>query len=173
MPSTHLERGNLYRKPMGYRPINPLITNVFLDSCAFDPKYHPEDSSAQALYILHESGKLVLHITHSNQKELEHPNTPSFVKKLAGKFIFTCDVQLVDEELARKELALKILAGNGRPERMLGDAEHVFNASRYGPYFVTTDNRILKKHDVLRRLCGVHVLKPSEIIEIIKSYETI
>jgi hypothetical protein len=23
--------------------MNPWITNIFLDSCAFDPKYHPED----------------------------------------------------------------------------------------------------------------------------------
>jgi hypothetical protein len=161
------------RKPMGYRPINPLITNVFLDSCAFDPKYHPEDFSSRVIYKLYESGKLILHITHSNQKELEHPNTPSWVKKLAGTLIFSYNVPLVDEELAPKKAILKILAGNGSPERMREDAEHVFNASKYGSYFVTTDVRILKRQEELRRLCSIHVLKPSEMIEIIKSYEAI
>ncbi len=68
---------------MTYKPINPLITNVFLDSCAFDPKYHPEDEASMELYKLYDQGELVLHIAHSTQKEIEHPNTPAWVKRAA------------------------------------------------------------------------------------------
>jgi hypothetical protein len=142
-----------------------------LDSCAFDPKYTPEDTASMSLYQLYEQGELVLHIAHSTQKEIEHPNTPSWVKQEANAFIFTYKVQLTDEEIQRKEEILNILAGNGNPDRMRNDAEHVFEASKYGPYFVTTDARILNKQMELHKLCGVVVLKPSEIMEIIRSYK--
>ena len=155
---------------MTYRPINPLITNVFLDSCGFDPKYAPEDTASMELYRLYEQGKLVLHIAHSTQKELEHPNTPSWVKKEANTFIFTYEVQLIDEEIKQKKDILNILTGNGNPDRMRNDAEHVFEAAKYGSYFVTTDARILKKQIELQKLCGVNILKPSEIMEIIRTY---
>ena len=47
---------------------------------------------------------------------------------------------------------------------MLKDAEHVFEAQKYGVFFVTTDKRILKKRIELEELCGVVVLLPSEIL---------
>jgi hypothetical protein len=154
-----------------YKPINPLIANVFLDSCAFDPKYHPEDKASMELYKLYDQGELVLHIAHSTQKEIEHPNTPAWIKREANTFIFTCKVQNVEEEMRRKEAILKILAGNGNPDSMRSDAEHVFEASKYGPYFVTTDARILKKRAELQQLCGVIILRPAEIMEIIREYK--
>jgi len=154
-----------------YKPINPLKANVFLDSCAFDPKYHPEDTVSMALYDLYEQGDMVLHIAHSTQKEIEHPNTPLWVKEQAHMFIFTYKVQLTEEEIRRKEAILNILAGNGNPDRVRDDAEHVFEASKYGPYFVTTDTRILKKQAELQQLCSVVILKPSEIMIIIREYK--
>ncbi len=159
------------RKPFGHRPINPKITNVFLDSCAFDPKYQPEDSASSELYQMYERAELILHIAHSNQKEIEHPNTPQWVKKEANTFIFTRKVQLTLQEKQRKNAILKVLAGKGKLERMRADAEHIFEASKYGSYFVTTDSRILKKKDELHQICGVTILKPSEIVEIIKLYQ--
>jgi hypothetical protein len=148
-----------------------LTANVFLDSCAFDPKYYPEDKAATELYQLYEQGELVLHISHSTQKEIEHTNTPSWVKQVANTFIFTYKVQLTEEEIRRKAAILITLAGNGNPDRMRNDAEHIFEASKYGPYFVTTDARILKKQADLEGLCGVIVLKPSKIMEIIGRYK--
>ena len=64
------------RKPLGHKPINPKIRNNFLDSCAFDPKYSPQDVASQKIFELYKNGEMVLNIAHSNQKEIEHPNTP-------------------------------------------------------------------------------------------------
>lgn len=158
---------------MTHHPLNPFIANIFLDSCAFDPKYHPEDSASMDLYQLYERGELILHIAHSTQKEIEHSNTPLWVKQEANTFISTFKGQLIEEEAKRKKEILNILAGNGNPERMRSDAEHVFEASKYGSYFVTTDARILKKQAELHQLCGVIILKPSEIMEIIRRYKAI
>ena len=64
------------RKPLGRSTINPMISNIFIDSCAFDPKYHPEEQSSLKLFELYREGKINLIITHSNQKEIDHPKTP-------------------------------------------------------------------------------------------------
>jgi hypothetical protein len=65
--------------------MNPWITNSFLDSCAFDPKYHPEDQAATELFRLHQTEHLGILLAHSPQKKVDHPNTPAWVKtKAAG-----------------------------------------------------------------------------------------
>ena len=125
--------------------IDPRITNIFLDSCAFDPKYSPEDTAALHLFELYKNAILRLQIAHSTQKELEHPNTPKWVKSEAATLIFTIETSLTSEEMKAKDNILRILAGNGKPEKMLQDAQHIFEAQKYGAYFVTTDERILKK----------------------------
>lgn len=60
-------------------PVNPLTSNNFIDSCAFDPKYEPEDKASIAIFQLYKEGKLLIQIAHSTQKEIEHPNTPAWV----------------------------------------------------------------------------------------------
>ncbi len=159
------------RKPLGYRPIDPRVTTIFIDSCAFDPKYWPEDQAALDLFKLSEKGELILNIAHSTQKEIEHPNTPGWVKREANKVIYTIKTSLTSDELNRKAMILRILAGNGKPENMVKDAEHVFEADKYSSYFVTTDERILKKKEELQDVVSVHILKPSELLEIINSYK--
>ncbi|MGA2954648.1 MAG: hypothetical protein ABSF48_02875 [Thermodesulfobacteriota bacterium] len=146
-----------------------------MDSCAFDPKYSPEDQASLRLFELSENGELSLEIGHSTQKEVEHPNTPAWVKREANKLIRTDETLLTQDELNCKSTILGILAGNGNPGKMVKDSEHVFEAGKYGAYFVTTDERILKKKRELSHIVShtfsVHILKPSELLEIMKAYE--
>ena len=158
---------------MTRRHIDPRITNNFLDSCAFDPKYSPEDAAALHLFELYKNDVLLLQIAHSTQKELEHPNTPSWVKREAANLVYTIETPLTPEQRKVKDEVLRILAGNGKPENMFQDAQHVFNAGNYGSYFVTTDERILEKRAELGGLCDVDIVKPSELIAILKTYENI
>ena len=151
--------------------LDPKIVNILLDSCAFDPKYSPENEAAQALFQRSENGDLILHIAHSTQKEIEHPNTPEWVKQRANNFIYTIETSLVDSERKLKGQILRILAGNGKPENVSQDAQHVFEAQKYGSYFVTTDDRILKKKGDLCAICDIHIVKPSELVEILQKYE--
>lgn len=160
------------RGPLGYRPINPKITTIFIDSCAFDPKYSPEDQASLSLFDLSEKGELVLNIAHSTQKEVDHPNTPTWVKREANKLIYTIETSLTPDEQNRKAKILRILAGKGKPEKMIKDAEHVFEADKYSSYFVTTDERILKKREELKDVVSLNILKPSGLLEILKSYDT-
>ena len=137
-----------------------------MDSCAFDPKYSPENDASLRIFSLYEESAIVLNIAHSTIKEVEHPNTPSWVKKEAGGMIYTIPTSLTQKEVAQKTEILKVLTGNGKPEKMEKDAEHAFEASKYCGYFITTDERILKKKDDLHAFCAAIIVKPSEFLEV-------
>jgi hypothetical protein len=158
------------RKSIDYMPINPRIINNFIDSCAFDPKYSPEDQASLEIFQRSENDEFILNISHSNLKEIDHPNTPNWVKREANKLIYSIQTRLTNNKIELKTKILKILTGNGKPEKMAKDAEHVFEASKYGRYFITTDKRILNKKKELEDLCSVIILKPSEFLEILAMY---
>ena len=144
--------------------IDPKYSQFFLDTCAFDPKYTPEDCAANELWSRYEAEKVSLLLAHSNQREIDHPNTPKWVKNKALSMVFTVEVQLNSEELSRLVKLEQLLRGNAQSERHKDDARHLFEASKYGGYFVTTDHRILKMADEIFQQCRVQVLKPSGLI---------
>ena len=151
-------------------PINPFITNNFLDTCAFDPKYHPEDKAAQEIFRLHEENELSLLLAHSVAKEIQHPNTPRWVKEYASTMIFTIDADESKSEARFLGEIEAILAGNGKRDTIKQDAEHILVCQKYGSYFITADRRILKRRDALYRLCSIVILKPSEFLILARDY---
>lgn len=151
-------------------PANPLTSNNFIDSCAFDPKYEPEDEASNEIFRFYKAGKLLIQIAHSTQKEMEHPNTPVWVKTEATHLIYTIPVQLTEGEVRKLREIETILAGNGKVENILQDAMHVFEAQKYGSYFVTTDARILNRASELRSICGLTILKPNDFLSIVIQY---
>lgn len=154
------------RVPFGRSNLDPRRTNTFLDSCAFDPKYTPEDEAARAIQKLGDSGDVSLVVAHSVQKEIDHPNTPEDVKRAAESMIYTKRTGLIREEEARKAAILLVLTGNGNPEKYAADAAHIFEAGKYGGYFVTTDARILDKRGDLAKVAPAVVLRPSEWLKV-------
>jgi hypothetical protein len=100
-------------------PVNPLITNCFIDSCAFDPKYKPEDEASGEIFRLYKEGELLIQIAHSTQKEIQHPNTPAWVKREALNLIYTLPVSLIESEVRKLSEIENILAGNGKIENIL------------------------------------------------------
>ena len=150
--------------------MNPWITNTFLDSCAFDPKYHPEDQAANELYQIHRTDRLRILLAHSNQREVDHPNTPAWVKTRARSLIYTTSVTLTPAEKTRLNRIQTILAGNGKLENVADDARHVFEAQKYGSYFVTTDERLLKHAVAIQNECQVYILRPSKFLELVRTH---
>lgn len=155
---------------MAYKALSPLIVNNSIDSCAFDPKYEPEASASVELFELSEREHFNLEIAHSTQRELEHPNTPAWVKEKAGGLIFSVNVQLTESEMKLLSDIEIILAGNGKIENIKQDALHVFEAQKYGDYFITTDKRILARSELLRQRCSLNVLLPSQFLASAKKH---
>ncbi len=137
-----------------------------MDTCAFDPKYSPEHEAAQEIRSLGRDGRVNLTLTHSNQKEVDHPNTPTDVKKEAGELIYTIKTTLTEVEIERKTRIHKILTGNGNPDKFAADATHVFEAGKYGGYFITADRRILDKREDLQGISAALIVLPSEWLKI-------
>jgi hypothetical protein len=141
-----------------------------LDSCAFDPKYHPEDQASSELFRLHETEHLGIRLAHSNQREVDHPNTPGWVKGKAAGLIYTTSVTLTPGEKTRLGRIQAILAGDGKPENVADDARHIFEAQKYGSYFVTTDERLLKRAGAIQTECSVDILRPTEFLDLVRKY---
>ena len=154
------------RVPLSRRLLDPRRANSFLDTCAFDPKYAPEDEAAREIRRLSDAGGISILLAHSNQKELDHPNTPDDVKREVRAMIYTIETDLTPEERARKEEIHQVLTGNGNPEKYAADAAHVFEAGKYIGYFITTDRRILDRKSELQSISGAIILKPSEWLRI-------
>lgn len=153
----------MQRVPLGRSFRDPRRANNFLDSCAFDHKYAPEDDTAQQILSLGNNGQVNLVLTHSNQKEIDHPNTPMDVKREAAGMLYTIETSLNLDEVAQKNQIHAILTGNGKPEKYAADAAHVFEAGKYGGgYFITTDQRILDKREELRHVSAATIFTPSE-----------
>ena len=145
----------------GSNYFNPKRSNNFLDTCAFDPKVPAEASCAQKIRELSNEGKILLILSNTNQKELEHSNTPIDVLAEARAMIHTLPVQLTSEELIKRTKIYEILTGNAKPQAHYADATHIVESTKYGGCFITTDKRILNKRSELQGL-GAVILKPSE-----------
>ncbi|MBK9160294.1 MAG: hypothetical protein IPM27_01785 [Nitrosomonadales bacterium] len=154
------------RVPFGRSYHDPRRTNSFLDTCAFDPKYAPEDEAAREIHRIAKEGSISVLLAHSNQKEIEHPNTPEDVKREARSMIYTVETALTSGERTQKAEIHRILTGNGKPEKYAADATHVFEAGKYIGYFITADRRVLDKRDELREVSPAIVLTPSEWLRI-------
>lgn len=152
--------------------INPLITTNFIDSCAFDPKYAPEHKAALEIFKLSGTLEILLEISHSTKKEIEHPKTPSWVKQKARSLIYTNKISKESGEYALLDQIKKVIAGNGKIENIQEDAEHIFECQKYGSYFITTDGLLLKRKDALQKLCAVDIVKPSEFLLLVEKYRT-
>lgn len=156
----------MQRVPFGRSLLDPRRANNFLDSCAFDPKYSPEDEAARQIRAMGNDGQVNLVMTHSNQKEIFHPNTPADVKREAAAMLYTIETSLNQDEIARKRRIHAVLTGNGKPENYAADAAHVFEAGKYVGYFITTDQRILGKREELRRASAATIFTPSEWLKV-------
>lgn len=143
-------------------PFNPRRHLNFLDTCAFDPKYSPEHKAAEKIRVFAKNHQINLILSHSNQREIDHPNTPQDVKDDAASMIRTVPTLLVLREQEMLREIHEILTGNGSFEKYSADAGHIFEAAKYGGCLITTDKRILGKMVDLKRVSRVVVLKPSD-----------
>jgi predicted nucleic acid-binding protein len=147
-------------------PPDPRRTLTFLDSCAFDPKYDPEDAASNHMLSLYRDEKIVLVISHSVESELEHPNTPRAIVQLANDMNRTHPVDLTLQEQQRLQGIKSELSRHARPGKHEADACHIFDAGKWHAYFVTTDERILKRRTALQFASQATILRPTEWVAI-------
>lgn len=143
---------------MAHQQRAPQYTHSFIDSCAFDPGGIEEAASRR---ILEKWPNII--VAHSVQKELDHPNTPDDVKRMAQAFPYTIETDLTPELLSKRNEIRIFIQGNAKPGKHKGDADHLYELSKYGGgYFVTTDERLLSYSKELFHEYFITTIKPSE-----------
>jgi len=95
----------------------------------------------------------VLHVVLGGgvRDEVPHPNSSPEKKAAMLPQIFNLRPGLTSGQRAERQLVAEILQGNARPGTHAADASHLSEASESGcSYFVTHDQRILRKRTELR-----------------------
>jgi len=140
---------------------NPKYGNTVLDSCVLGTPGAEHDAATKILELAGEGAVSVI-TTHGVIDEISHPSTPQHIKDIAASLIFTIPVGRNSEEQLKFQEIHAEMTGNGKPENYAADADHIFEAGKYGRCFVTNDERILKKRESLTLLSGALIVRPSE-----------
>jgi len=102
------------------------------------------------------------------RQEIDHVNTPEYVKRRACDFIYTTMTPLKPDESILSANLRSHFKGNGVGDRHTADSNHIFEALKYGAgYFITEDARIKKKSNAL----DIRVLSRHEFIVVLDKFE--
>jgi predicted nucleic acid-binding protein len=123
-----------------------------------------QDAAVNELIRLENEEEINLVLAHSVLKEINNPNTPAHVKRAANVFLRTMPVTLTQEEWRSYYGLLEAAIGNAEAKNISADLRHVFEAAKYGGYFITRDKRLLDRASVIRRAIDTEVVSPSEFI---------
>jgi hypothetical protein len=149
--------------------LSPFYQPVYFDSCAFDGGSEDQQKFSVEARDLFQGHGGIINIVHSVMKEIEYPNTPQWVKDIANDSIYTIETSLTSQEESDLKDVQDIIVGEGNLENRKADCRHVFEAQKYGRYFITTDRGILKHADAIYKRFGtLFMVQPSEFLEIVK-----
>lgn len=152
---------------MTRRRLDPRVVNTVLDSNALELA---NSNQVARLLELKAEGKLSLIVPKGVRLETAHPNTPTDIRHIMSAQIFTLDVERSADEERDLATIKAILQGNAVSGKHAADAEHLFEASKYGAgYFITHDARMLRQ----KRAALDVVLPPSLWIVTLDEYLTI
>lgn len=147
------------------RFVNPFSVNISIDANILDEVADGEDESVSEIVCLHERGELVVMLPHSVLNELNNPHTPAHVRRAAEIFLFSERVELNGNERASLTRLLESARGAASPENIDADLLHVWEAAKYGGYFITRDKRLLARAKKLPSDLQLEVVTPSQFVD--------
>jgi hypothetical protein len=132
--------------------LNPRKTNVALDANALDRDGGKRDAFVDRFNALVASGTATVVVPGGVRGEVQHQHTPSDVQDAILPQIFNWRTGLNSAQQEERRRLAVILQGNAKPGSHAADASHISEAAETGcAYFITEDNRILRKRAELRR----------------------
>jgi hypothetical protein len=134
------------------RPLDPRKCPVAIDANALDRDGSARDNVVDRLLGLSSAGTINLIVPKRVREEIQNPRTPAHVREAALPKLFTIPVGLNSDEQRRKRIIEQELQGDARPGKHMADADHLFEAAKYGGYFITHDQRILTRAGRLREI---------------------
>jgi hypothetical protein len=158
---------------VAHRPLDPRICNVAIDANAIDRDGNDRDALVDRLLALYQAGTIRLILPKGVRVEIANPNTPADVQEATPK-IFTIGVGLNPEEQRRKRMIEAELQGNAKPGKHAADADHLFEAAKYGGYLITHDRRILTRAGRLGEVLppSLNVVTLADFLAILDDWES-
>ena len=133
--------------------------SVFLDSQILNLI---ADSSDADMNVLVASEDIQLLMPYSVAREVDMPSTPAHVKKAAAELLRSVQVGLNAEEQADMAAFTGALTGKKKPENIVPDLKHAWEARKYGRFLISIDHDLLSRSIAIRDWNGLHVLRPAE-----------
>jgi predicted nucleic acid-binding protein len=156
------------------RPLPPRRCNVACDSNALDRGNNARNELVERFETMSTANELIVVVAGGVRREVQHPNTPDEIKAAVLPQIFNLrPVPIAEQQVARRHVAT-ILQGNAQPDTHAADASHLSEAAETGcSYFITHDNRMLRKRDELRAALPptLQIVTLEEFFEILDDYD--
>jgi hypothetical protein len=158
---------------MTSRPLDPRICNVAIDANSLDRPDAARATEVDRLLALRNAERITLIVPKGVRLEFQDAATPDPVKEAGSSQLFTISVGLNSEELRLRCDIERELQGNAKPGKHKADADHLFEAAKYGGYFITHDDRILRRAGKLGHILpsSLTVVTLARFLEIFDAYE--
>jgi hypothetical protein len=155
-------------------PLNPRRTNIGVDANALDLNGSAHDDLVRRFHAMSDARELIVVVAAGVRGEVQNPRTPSNVQAAILPQIFNLRPGLTgDQQEDRRRLA-RVLQGNADANAHAADASHLSEAVETGcGYFITHDNRILKKRNELRQVIPptLQIVSLAEFFQIVDDYD--
>ena len=154
--------------------LDPRICNIHIDANTLDRDGSGRDALLDRFMALRDAGKIIIVVPDSVLGEAAHPNTPTSVRTAMHSKVYTLPVARTAGEMDLLAKVRAALRGNAQPGKHDKDAEHLFEAEKYGGgYFITNDGRVLPKRGCLDKLIGpaLSIVTVEEFLDIYDRYQ--
>jgi hypothetical protein len=111
-----------------------------------------------------EGQKVQCLLPYSVHDEASRPNCPPGVRRAVSRFLYTINTgPLTAPEQADARAFFAAQIRNAKPENILRDLFHVWEAAKYGgDFFITRDTRLLSRADAIHAHKGIWVVSKEE-----------
>jgi hypothetical protein len=156
-----------------HRPLDPRICPIGIDANALNRDGSAKDGLVDRILELDRTGQINLIAPHGVRREAADPRTPPGVSEAVLSKIYTIPTGLTAQEQDTRARIEAALQGNSKPGKHAADAQHLAEAAKYCGYFITHDDRVLKRSKGLRDVLppSLNVVTLAQFLEIFDNYE--
>jgi predicted nucleic acid-binding protein len=154
-----------------HRFLDPRKCNIAVDANVLNR--NGNDEFADRLKGLIKSREIHIVLAGGVRREIKHPHAPQAKKDVLLSQIFNLRPELTASQKSKRDAVRLCLQGNAKPGKHDADASHLSEAAETNcSYFITNDQRMLRKRNDLSRLVPVSIVNPEELLKIFEDNES-
>lgn len=146
---------------------DPRYCNFFLDANSLDRKNQCQSDTVDRFLRICRQLDINPTKSYGVQTEIQHSRTPDAVR-MDMNGIYTIKTSLTQNENPMKSRIRILMTGNAKTDKHTADADHLFEAQKYGGgFFITHDDRIrTKQREIQNTLeCALRIVTLLEFVE--------